>query len=290
MEKIIVPIDFSEISYSGLSLAILIAERNGAQIEMVHVLNEGNIDFDNAERKTETIAKSKAKFEKIIKEYKTRDDKKLEFNYILKQGDIADEVVGQSHACESSMIVMSTKGESNLQEKFMGSNASNIVNKSKDPVITTRDNEVPQDIQKIVLPIDHTLESRQKVPFTVYLAKLFYSEIHVVIIDDSSFEDISRKLELYEKQVAEFIKKHNITYFSSHKEESDIAKATIDYAKSIDADLISVMTEQEKRLKKLLLGDYTTHFINESPYPVLLQSAKETTIVDEMFKTEGVKY
>lgn len=290
MQKIIVPIDFSEISYAGLGLAILIAERNGAQIEMVHVLNEKNVNFDAAERKAETIAKSKEKFEKIIKEYKTREKKKLEFDYILKEGDIADEVVGQSHASESSMIVMSTKGESNVKEKLMGSNASNIVNNSQDPVITIKDNEVPQDIQKIVLPIDHTLESRQKVPFTVYLAKLFYSEIHVITIDDSSFDDIERKLELYEKQVADFIQKHNITYFSSHKEEPDIAKAVLDYAKSIDADLISVMTEQEKRLKKLILGDYTTRFINESPYPVLLQAAKETTIVDEMFKTLGVDY
>jgi nucleotide-binding universal stress UspA family protein len=43
----------------------------------------------------------------------------------------------------------------------------------------------------------------------------------------------------------------------------------IDYAKSIDADLISIMTEQDNNLSTGIIGPNAQQIVNHSPIPVL---------------------
>jgi nucleotide-binding universal stress UspA family protein len=50
---------------------------------------------------------------------------------------------------------------------------------------------------------------------------------------------------------------------------SNITDMTIDYAKSINAELISIMTEQGQHPISLLMGPYAQHMVNNSPIPVL---------------------
>jgi hypothetical protein len=49
----------------------------------------------------------------------------------------------------------------------------------------------------------------------------------------------------------------------------NLTDITIDYANSVNADLISIMTEQEKSVGNLLLGNYAHQMINKSYIPVL---------------------
>ena len=48
-----------------------------------------------------------------------------------------------------------------------------------------------------------------------------------------------------------------------------ITDATIEYALKVDANLISIMTEQEKTTKNLWLGAYAQQMVNHSPIPVM---------------------
>ncbi len=49
----------------------------------------------------------------------------------------------------------------------------------------------------------------------------------------------------------------------------NLSQAIIDYAIEIDANLISIMREQEKAYKNLWLGPYAAQIVNQSPIPVL---------------------
>jgi hypothetical protein len=44
---------------------------------------------------------------------------------------------------------------------------------------------------------------------------------------------------------------------------------TLEYSRSIDADLISIMTEQERSASNLLLGTFAHQMINKAYVPVL---------------------
>ena len=62
---------------------------------------------------------------------------------------------------------------------------------------------------------------------------------------------------------------HKIPYLIKHLQGDNLTDITLDYAHSIDADLISIMTEQEKSVSNLLLGSYPHQMINKAFIPVL---------------------
>ena len=85
----------------------------------------------------------------------------------------------------------------------------------------------------------------------------------------SNYPDIEEKLHQYAKQVATYIEAHKIPCTVKHLQGNNLTDMTLDYAKSVKADLISIMTEQEKSVSNLLLGSYAHQMINKSTIPVL---------------------
>jgi nucleotide-binding universal stress UspA family protein len=136
-------------------------------------------------------------------------------------------------------------------------------------VITIRRSQISSNIDRIVLPLDITFQTREKVPYTVKLAKLFNSEIHLITIRLSNLKSIEKKLLVYADQVASYLESNNIQYKIIHLHGSNLTDLTLDYSRSIDADLISIMTEQEKSASNLLLGNFAHQMINKAYIPVL---------------------
>jgi hypothetical protein len=54
-----------------------------------------------------------------------------------------------------------------------------------------------------------------------------------------------------------------------HLNGGNLTDLTLDYSRSINADLISIMTEQEKSASNLLLGNFAHQMINKAFIPVL---------------------
>jgi nucleotide-binding universal stress UspA family protein len=266
MKTIIVPLDFSDESLTGLNMALMLADKAGANIQMVHVIGKNTDTADN--ELPEMVYKNvKMKFEGILQKYKMKSNSAL--SYTITEGKIFKEITGLAEKSEDSMIVLSTHGVSGFEELFIGGNAYKITSHSKNPVITVRRGKIPANIDKIVLPLDFTFQTREKVPYTVKLAKMFGSEIHLLPISLSKIKSTEKKLLQYTQQVASYLETHKIPYTVEYLHGSNRTDLTLDYARSIDADLISIMTEQEKSISNLLLGNYAHQFINKAFIPVL---------------------
>jgi nucleotide-binding universal stress UspA family protein len=266
MKKIIVPLDFSDESLTGLNMALMLADKASANIQMVHVIGKITDTADNELPEME-YKNVKMKFEGILQKYKMKSNSAL--SYTITEGKIFKEITGLAEKSEDSMIVLSTHGASGFEELFIGGNAYKITSHSKNPVITVRRGKIPTNIEKIVLPLDFTFQTREKVPYTVELAKMFGSEIHLLTISLSKIKSTGKKLLQYTQQVASYLETHKIPYTVEYLHGSNLTDLTLDYARSIDADLISIMTEQEKSISNLLLGNFAHQFINKAFIPVL---------------------
>ena len=86
-----------------------------------------------------------------------------------------------------------------------------------------------------------------------------------------------------------YLNTHNIPYTVEHIQGDNLTDMTLDYSRIIDADLISIMTEQEKSLSNLLLGSYAHQMINQAYIPVLSFPIYQLTHVEENFRTQGIK-
>jgi len=265
MKTIIVPLDFSDESLTGLNLALMLANKTGANIQMVHVIGKNTGDYNEQMENENQLAKSK--FEEILQKYKGKNNSAL--SYTITEGRVFKEIADLADKYEDALTVLSTHGASGFEELFIGGNAYKITSHSKNPVITVRRGRIPANIDKIVLPLDFTFQTREKVPYTVELAKLFNSKIHLLTISLSKLKSTVKKLHQYAEQVASYLDTHKIPYTVEHLHGSNLTDLTLDYSRSIDADLISIMTEQEKSASNLLLGNYAHQFINKAFIPVL---------------------
>jgi nucleotide-binding universal stress UspA family protein len=287
MKHIIVPIDFSKESLNGLRLAIIFANQFKSNIQMVYVqkvVSEMGRVVLEEEHKNAT-----QNFEKLIHEYSSKLHKGQELTYIIKKGKVYREVVNQAEAFEDTTIICSTHGASGFEEFFLGSNAFKIVSATESPVITIRHGAVPHEIKRIVMPIDITSDTRQKVPITAEIAKAFGAEVHVVSVSSTQTDDIIAKLNAYTKQICDFLKDNEVQYKTANLNGDNITDIAIEYALDINADLISIMTEQSKAISNFVLGSYAQQMLSKSPIPVLSITPQEIFILGS-FITQGKPY
>lgn len=267
MKTIIVPLDLSDESLNGLNLAIMLATKTGANILLAHVISKYSGEYHAQIEKENQLVQTI--LEGILQKYKDKVNPNFTLSYTIKKGKIFKEIADLSDNYEDALTVLSTHGTSGFEELFIGGNAYKITSHSRNPVITIRTGKIPSGINNIVLPLDITFQTREKVPYTAALAKAFGSKIHLATIRLSNLKSIEKKLHLYAEQVADYFNLNKIPNTIEHLHGSNLTDSILDYSTSINADLISIMTEQEKSASNLLLGNFAHQMINKAVVPVL---------------------
>ena len=104
-----------------------------------------------------------------------KNNPKLTINTLVREGKVYRQIidVSKTFACDS--IVMGFSGVNGM-ERFMGSTTTRVLKSSEVPVVIVKDVKSSLKYEKIVLPIDLTRESRQKVDWAIHLAKQYNSE------------------------------------------------------------------------------------------------------------------
>lgn len=285
IKNFIVPIDFSEDSLKGLDLAILFSKKTYSNIQMVYVQKKTAEHFPARIR--EEYNHAKEKFEKIVQANAEKLGNNSKLRYIIKKGPkVYEEVVNQAESYKDSIITSSTHGASGFEEFFIGSNAFKIISATTTPVITIRKGKVPQDIRKIILPIDTMVETRQKVVMTSEIAELFGAEVHVIEVSSTKNSKILKRLAAYSKQVTGYLRGRGLLVKNDSIIGNNIADITVEYAQSANADMISIITEQGASITNLILGNHAQQILNKSVIPVLNITPKEMHLKGT-FSTQG---
>ena len=278
MKKILVAIDFSECSINALEHAITIANKADAGLEMMFVVKPDSSRDLFTEGAQTLSAMVKDKFDELVEKYKDKLDKN-KIGYLIREGKVYKEIIQEADKKDIFLVMAGTHGSSGFEEFWMGSNANRIVSALRKPVITIRGGvNVKRHLEKIILPLDSTPETRQKVPFSAYMAKIFDAEIHILRIYTSNVQAVIRKVNSYSDQVVKHLEEENIRYVLESVHSDNITDSTIEYALKVNANLISIMTEQEISAKNLLLGPYAQQMVNHSPIPVLSIHPKELLV------------
>jgi nucleotide-binding universal stress UspA family protein len=274
MKQIIVAIDFSKTSLNALAYGIHIANKAKADVQMVWVDNttSDEVVFEGFahEERNEKVA--------LLKELQETYSKNLtggKLDYKTRKGKVYLEIAQQAKSVSADLIIAGTHGVSGFEEYWIGSNAYRIVTNAPCPLITLRYDCKIEDIRKIVIPIDSSQETRQKIPIVSVIAELFNSEIHVLSLYSTPLKSVQRRVDTYAKQVTDYFEERKIKYIAVIKESENITRTTIDYAEAINADLIAIMTEQENTTANIFLGPYAQMMVNHSPVPVLSMRSKE---------------
>jgi len=201
-------------------------------------------------------------------------------DFVVRKGKVYSEICNVADELKAYMIVVGTHGLSGFEEFWSGSNANRIVSASNVPVLTIRGgNDISQNLDRIVLPLNSTKVTREKIPITAELAKYFNSEVHILGLQTSSHADIRYRIKAYVAQAEDYFKERAIKYRSVFIDSEQITDDTLEYAKKIKANMIAIMTEQETSTANLWMGPYASQMVNHSPFPVLSVKPQKSIIL-----------
>jgi len=270
---ILVPIDFSEQSIIALKQSYNIARFSKSAITLVHVIDEDIINpiislfsgkNDIEEHMSDDINK---KLRQLADE--TEKEGHIKVDTLIVKGKIYEEIARVASELKAVFIIMGTNGAVGFKKKFIGSNALRVIHEAPCPVITIKGKEHHQGCRVIVLPLDVSRETKEKVSKAIELASFFGSSIKIVTVSDTEDEFILNKLKRQMSQVKQFISEAGIPATADFIIGDDISKAVTDFAKKHDADLILIMTQQEMIWKEYFMGSAPQEIINTSEIPVL---------------------
>lgn len=281
IRRILIPTDFSETANLALEHAVKMASLLDSEIILLHVVstfafrvNLPEVEVDESQN-TRLSGVIGAKLNRIAEEIRSRAGVKI--TTIVTAGRIREEVVRIADEMDADIIILGTHGVSGLREFFMGSNAFRIVSEAGCPVLSVQDSGKSVGFSEIVVPIDNSFHSREKLGLAVKMARLYDAQIHVCGLrsHDHEDEEINAKFRMKMKQVEDFLIEKEARYSTTTLFCNNIAKATMDFATEKNADLIVIMNEQEINTTGFFMGPYAQQVVNHSRIPVL--SIRPTT-------------
>lgn len=185
IQKILVPVDFSEFSRKSVEAARKIARRYGASVTLIHIIVTPHGTVGDS-RKKNVLEKQNAFIRQQFQvQYGDKLEKEIQdVSFILITGvspvDSLQEYL-QDHPHD--LVVMGTHGQTGFRFFVQGSVVEKMVRFSSVPILT-----IPQALQnirfkRILAPLDFSVHSQKALEYTISFAKHHNAKIvfmHVI--------------------------------------------------------------------------------------------------------------
>lgn len=277
--KILIPVDFSETSLLAIQHGAFVAQFTKGDVYLLHIVNSTYtrqnlflpvVDIDNLEleRKIET------KLNELANDIRSQYG--IQVECIIKTGIPSNEIIDTVNELNINLVVMGTHGYSPLEELVIGSNALRVITKANCQVMTMSKEATKKGYNRIVIPIDNSPHSRQKVNYAIQMAHEFSAALYPLGLLGSDEDGRKGTMEVIMSQIEELAKEKNVICKSEILEDvKNRANATVKYSEEIGADLIVIMSDQDAELSGFFLGPYAQQVIHLSKLPVLTIKPKE---------------
>jgi nucleotide-binding universal stress UspA family protein len=275
--QILVPTDFSEVANNALNHAVTIAKAFGNSITLLSIVEESFLSGLFSGNQSGLVKEAiEARLAKQAEELKNTYN--VQVNTRVENGRVYKIIAEIANEENFDSIILGSHGASGL-EQVIGSNASRVIQYAKVPVVVVKNQPIREGYKRIVMPIDLSIESRQKVDWGIHVAKKFDSEIHVVYTG-SSDEFTQNRINASVKNVENHLATAGVRFVSSEIEDKmleNFGTEVLSYAENMKADLILVMTHTEKNLTEMVIGTLTQQLVNRSEnIPVMCIHPHET--------------
>jgi nucleotide-binding universal stress UspA family protein len=272
--KILVPVDFSEQSLIALEQSYNLAREYHAEITLLHVIEEAGMlaKFFSNQQHDDLKKKVQKELDDLAADVEKKA--KIKVNTLIAKGPVYEKIAEVAEIINTTMIVMGTNGDEGKKKRFIGSNALRVVREASVPVITIKGKHHRKGCKNIVLPLDLSKETREKVTKAIELSRLFKgATIRVVSVLFTTDEFVVNRLTRQLGQVKSFLEKEGIEctaeIIKGIKGEETLAENILEYAQKVDGDLIMIMTQQEVDFTQFFIGSSAQEIINHSKIPVL---------------------
>jgi len=268
---ILVPIDFTDITIVALDQAVNLAKVITADITLINVSEDHGI-FNKYITNSEADEHKKEVEQKLDALANERTDSGIIFHTMTAHGKIYEKINEVAEMIHATLILMGTSGSLGLM-KFIGSNTLRVIRESKIPVISIKGKNIDPGLSSILLPLDLTKQTREKVSKAIWLSHLYgNARIDIVSINTSTDSFIKNKIKRQDQQVQAFLQSKGIDTtlkIINDTKGKSVAECILGYANVVNAGIIMIMTQQESNFTKMFIGSSAQAIINNSEIPVM---------------------
>ena len=303
-EKIMVPLDGSELAEVALPYAAELAIQLGSEITLIYVSELGKdpqeeIDQSYLQKIVESIKERAASYSG-----QPATTQAIKVKSVLLSGHPAEKIVEYADNENISFIIMSTHGRSGIQRWALGSVADKVMRASTKPVVLIRSKDSRSDIRaegllrKVVVPLDGSKEAEAVIPYIEELAsKLKLGVILVQVLDrgyntlegyfplsDQQMESDKTIATTYLNNMGARLKEKGITVSTEEKLNIDIiygnpAEEIIKLANEKQVDFIAMTTHGRSGVGRQVFGSVAERILREGNTPLMLVKAPGAKVV-----------
>lgn len=272
---IIVPTDFTPIADNALEHAVAVAKTINAKIALLHIVP-----------KKSHVEEAKTRLSMMLErpELKSLD---VEIDPIVRVGTIFEDIGDVAEELGADLILMGTHGMKGLQF-ITGSRALKVITSSSTPFVVVQESKIKATgYDDIVVPLDLSKETKQKLTIVAQMAKYFKSRVHLIIPRESD-EFLKNQLDRNLNYAKQFFSEQQIelTTKVSDEKSGGFDDGIIQYASEINADLIAIMNLAANSLVGMLGSSYVQNILtNEAQVPVLIVNPINTSIAKNVIFT-----
>lgn len=270
MKTILVPTDFSENAYVAAEYACALANISKQKVQLLHVyiaLYSGYGEEGNSVKQIRWAETESAEAMKSLVENLSRQFPEVDIEGECVKGFMIDVVTDKLKKGENSLVIMGTKGATNITESILGSTTFEVIKKSPVPVLV-----VPIDTPDFAFhqvgfftayddhELDALLAFQQAIGINPRLSMIHFSK------DDEKAPD--KELERWQRKVAEAYPDWHVSYKAVPAEKADI-NAVTQAAKSEHLDLLIFARPHKSFFQKIFAPSLTKAIVNYPTIPSL---------------------
>jgi nucleotide-binding universal stress UspA family protein len=270
MEKLIIPVDFSDVSTNAFMFGHRFATDLGAVIKALHVCLPNSKDLYKASTGNEdyiTIRKNRlndfvAEFDKDwVGDVMTTSLIDSEF----KLGFPSDGIFKAITQNDAKMVIMGTTGDSGPLKQWFGSVSTKVMNEATCPVLLVPKNAGYKGVKNVLYAYDDIELDKELIKPLVNFASKFNAALHLIHINDPKSPDPGFYLEelfktSYPNQKTKFIAVEN----------DDFVKAIDAYAFDNDIDIIAMGSKNKSFFDRIFQESMTKKMALHSKLPLLI--------------------
>tara|TARA_R110000850_G_scaffold199977_1_gene326156 strand:+ start:60064 stop:60888 length:825 start_codon:yes stop_codon:yes gene_type:complete len=270
MKKILVPTDFSKQAEQALKVAAQLARKHNSEIYLLHML-ELPLNLVDAANNGGSLPES-IFFMKLAHK---RFEEVLSADYLegitvyetVQFQEAFDGIIGEANKHEVDLIVMGSHGASGFKEMFIGSNTEKVVRTSNIPVLVIKNEHTKFSINNFVFATDFSDECKKPFKEAIKFAEAVGATLHLLFINTAT--NFMTTMEA-QKVMADFMKgieidSHTLNIYN----DTSVEKGVLNFAQSINADLIGMATHGRKGLSHFFNGSVSEDLVNHAKRPVI---------------------
>jgi nucleotide-binding universal stress UspA family protein len=274
IQKILVPVDFSDCSKNALSTGIRFADAFDAKLIILHAFQipaahgEPGGAAISAELSEEVENDAMAQLKELEEDFPSL--KYVEYTIELVHSYPTDAI---QKACENNqidLIIMGTKGASGVEEKLIGSNTFSTIKNNHLPVLSLPTDKQIENLADIAFAGDYQkIENKEVFEVLLDISNFFNSTIHILHVNeeegkinaDEAFE--ARKFKQYFKGIS-----HNYHFIKN----ADIESGIYDYIESHKISLLAMIPRKHRVFERIFKESLTKKVACHAKVPLLTLS------------------